>query len=69
LEAACAKTTTSCKGAVRLGPDDAEIDIDYDGDNSDLNTTFGHSPMGYVIQALRLEAAQYVSVFPFVIVL
>jgi hypothetical protein len=42
---------------------DCDDDVDcggHDGDDVNLSTTFGHSPMGYVIQALRLEAAQYV---------
>jgi hypothetical protein len=65
-EEARVKKSTSRKGAVPLGPDDISLDSDHDVDYSahdddvDLNATFGHSPMGFIIQALRLEAAQYV---------
>jgi hypothetical protein len=61
-EASRAKTTGSRTNAMPIGADDEssihEDDYDMEVDHSDEGGFVVDSPKGFIIQALRLEAAQ-----------
>jgi hypothetical protein len=70
-EAARAKNTTSCTNPVPLDPDididndcgGHDDDMDIDREDADRNEEGRplDSPKGFIVQGLRLEAAQYVA--------
>jgi hypothetical protein len=62
-EAARAKAMPSCDGAVSLHPDASEDNYKNDAGpkhmgDADGRNTASNSPTGYIVQALRLKAAQ-----------